>query len=127
MNLSNKPRRQLLSPSLEERQSEQPILLRTCEAEEEEVYGHERERHQTNEGRTQLTTHHPSGRQLLTPSPLQTDEDVHILCSPGLQTCLIQTNVEITAAIEIVRSLEHVHCTANKKKYTTKYTTETQL
>ena len=60
--------------------------------------GHVRERNQTSEGRTQLTTHHPSGRQLLNPSPLQTDEDVHIprLCSPELQTCPIQNNKEIT-------------------------------
>ena len=60
---------------------------------------------------------------------LQTDEDVHIprLCSPKLKTCLIQTNVEITAAIEIVRSLEHVHCIANKMKYTKKNTTETHI
>ena len=50
------------------------------------------------EERIQLTTHHPSGRQLPIPGPLQSDEDVHIprLCSPGLQTCPIQTNVEIT-------------------------------
>ena len=72
--------------------NEQPawvsILISNCEAELEEVYGHERERHQTSEGRIQLTTHHPSVRQLLNRSPLQTDEDVHIprLCSPGLQT-----------------------------------------
>ena len=29
----------------------------------------------TSEGRNQLTTQHPSGRQLLIPSPLQTDEE----------------------------------------------------
>ena len=43
----------------------------------EEVYGHERERHQTSEGPIQLNTHHPSRRQLLNRSPLQTDEDVN--------------------------------------------------
>ena len=50
------------------------------------------------EERIQLTTHHPSGRQLPIPGPLQSDEDVHIprLCSPGLQTCPMQTNVEVT-------------------------------
>ena len=29
----------------------------------------------TSEGRNQLTTQHPSGRQLLIPRPLQTDEE----------------------------------------------------
>ena len=95
---NNKPGKQLLIPSLEESQSEQPRLHSNCKAELEEVSGNVRERHQTSEGRIQLTTHHPSGRQLLNPSPLQTDEDVHIphLCSPGLQTCPIQNNIEIT-------------------------------
>ena len=81
-------RRQPLIPTLEARQSEQAILLNNCEGELQEVSGYERERHQTSEGRIQLTTHHPSGRQLPIPSPFQTDEDVHIprLCSPGLQT-----------------------------------------
>ena len=62
----------------------------------------------TSVGRNQLTTQHPSGRQLLIPSPLQTDEDVHIphLRSPGLRTCQKQNNVEITIT-QIVRCVSH--------------------
>ena len=51
------------------------MLLRTYEAELEEVCGQEREQHQTSDSRTQLTTHQ-YGRQLLISSPLQTREDV---------------------------------------------------
>merc|ERR1719323_1670298 len=77
----------VISP--EERQSDQPtwvpidkswwraqeILLSICEAELEEVDGHEREQHQTSDDQIQLTAHQ-SRRQLLIPSPLQTNEDV---------------------------------------------------
>ena len=60
-------------------QSEQAILLNNCEGELQEVSGYEHERHQTSEGRIQLTTHHPSGRQLPNPSLVQTDEDEHFM------------------------------------------------
>ena len=91
-----------------------PLDNTTFEAELEDVSGHEHEQQtrrqllipsplQTSEDKTRrrtnsIDTHHPSGRQLPIPGPLQSDEDVHIprLCSPGLQTCPIQTNVEIT-------------------------------
>ena len=53
----------------------QEVSLSICEAKLKEVNGHARARHQASEGRIQLTTH-PSGRQRLIPSPLQTDEDV---------------------------------------------------
>ena len=47
----------------EERLSDRPILLSTCEAELGEVSGHEREQQQTR-------------RQLLIPSPLQAKEEI---------------------------------------------------
>ena len=77
----------VISP--EERQGDQPtwppivmgwwraqeILLSICEAELKEVNGHEREQHQPSDSQIHLTTH-KSRRQLLIPSPLQTNEDV---------------------------------------------------
>ena len=80
--------RQLLIPTLDALESEQAILLNNREDELQEVSGYERERHQASEVRIQLSTHHPSGRQVPIPSPFQADEDVYIprLCSLGLQT-----------------------------------------
>jgi len=130
VDVSDGYRRNTLVVGPEERQGDQPtgppvderrwrsqeILLSICKAELEEVNGHECEQHQTRDGQIQLAAHQPRG-QLLIPSSLQTHEDVqqsaqqHILLdNVGLKSeaCPIQTDVEVTVAVEIVRSLEHM-------------------